>query len=90
MVESQAFYNRYGDESAEKDTDARPNRTGGQNGAVGAKRNNEQQYHAGGIAHDPHNRTQQRIDSGDPCGWHTCFVPYNRALPRHKTWGSTD
>jgi hypothetical protein len=83
---------RHADEAAKKDKDAdkRPDRTAGQNRAIDEKRNDEQQYHAGGVAHDPHNRTQERVESGDPdagdVGEETRSddAPYNKTYGRHE------
>ena len=51
---------------APKDQDARPDRTAEQSSAVDTKHNDHQQYHAGGAAHDPHHRMQERVDRGEP------------------------
>jgi hypothetical protein len=64
-----------------------PDRTGGQNGAVDQKRNDEQQYHAAGVAHDPHNRTQERIDSGDPDAGDVDDETREQSAPFNKTYG---
>lgn len=64
-----------------------PDRTGGQNGAVDQKRNDEQQYHAAGVAHDPHNRTQERIDSGNPDAGDINDETREQSAPFNKTYG---
>jgi hypothetical protein len=64
-----------------------PDRTGGQNGAVDQKRNDEQQYHAAGVAHDPHDRTQERIDSGDPDAGDIDDETREQSAPFNKTYG---
>jgi hypothetical protein len=64
-----------------------PDRTGGQNGAVDQKRNDEQQYHAAGVAHDPHNRTQERIDNGDPDAGDIEDETREQSAPFNKTYG---
>jgi hypothetical protein len=69
------------------DTRRIPDRTGGQNGAVDQKRNDEQQYHAAGVAHDPHNRTQERIDSGDPDAGDIDDETREQSAPFNKTYG---
>jgi hypothetical protein len=66
----------------------RPDRTAGQNEAVDQKRNDEQQYHAGGAAHDPHNRTQERVDSGDPDAGDVDEETRSDSAPFNKTYGS--
>ncbi|HEY4312172.1 MAG TPA: hypothetical protein VGN12_22175 [Pirellulales bacterium] len=64
-----------------------PDRTGGQNGAVDQKRNDEQQYHAAGVAHDPHHRTQERIDRGDPDAGDVDDETRAQSAPFNKTYG---
>jgi hypothetical protein len=64
-----------------------PDRTGGQNGAADQKRNDEQQYHAAGVAHDPHNRTQERIDRGDPDAGDVDDETRAQSAPFNKTYG---
>lgn len=72
---------------AKKGKDARPDRTGGQNRAVDQKRNDEQQYHAGGVAHDPHNRTQERVDNRDPDAGDVDEETRAQDAPFNKTYG---
>jgi hypothetical protein len=76
-----------GGEAAKKDRDALPDRTGGQNRALDQKRNDEQQYHAGGAAHDPHNRTQDLVDSGDPDAGDIDEETLSQSAPFNKTYG---
>jgi hypothetical protein len=76
-----------GDETAQKATDARPSRTGGQNRTIDQKRNDEQQYHAGGAAHDPHNRTQELVDSGDSDAGDIDEETRSASAPYNKTYG---
>lgn len=64
-----------------------PDRTGGQNGAVDEKRNDEQQYHAAGTAHDPHNRSQERIDQGNPDAGDVDQETREQSAPFNKTYG---
>jgi hypothetical protein len=64
-----------------------PDRTAGQNHAVDQKRNDEQQYHAAGVAHDPHNRTQERIDKGDPEAGDINDETRSQSAPFNKTYG---
>jgi hypothetical protein len=78
------------DEVAQNDEETRPDRTAGQNGAVDQKRNDEQQYHAGGVAHDPHNETQARVDSGDPDAGDLDEVSRSDSAPFNKTYGRHD
>jgi hypothetical protein len=67
--------------------DRRLYRTARQNAAIDLKRNEEQQYHAAGVAHDPHNRTQELVDSGDPeAGDIDEETRYDNA-PFNKTYG---
>jgi hypothetical protein len=76
--------------TAEADQEVRrrvPDRTGGQNGAVDQKRNDEQQYHAAGVAHDPRNCSQQRIDSGDPDAGDIEDETREQSAPFNKTYG---
>jgi hypothetical protein len=73
--------------SARKNKEGRPDRTGGQNRAVDQKRNDEEQYHADGVAHDPHNRTQERIDSGDPDAGDLEKETRAEDAPFNKTYG---
>jgi hypothetical protein len=79
---------RHADEPAQKDKDARPDRTGGQSRTVDAKRNDEQQYHAGGVAHDPHSRTQERVNSGDPVAGDVDEETRSENAPFNKTYGN--
>jgi hypothetical protein len=79
---------RHADKAAQEDQDAdRPARTAGQNRAVDQKRNAEQQYHAGGVAHDPHNRTQERVDSGYPAAGDIDVETRSGDAPYNKTYG---
>ncbi len=78
---------RSADEANQDDRRRIPDRTGGQNGAVDQKRNDEQQYHAAGVAHDPHNRTQERIDSGDPDAGDVEDETREQSAPFNKTYG---
>ena len=70
-----------------EDLDVRPDRTVGQNQAIDQKRNDELQYHAGGAAHDPHNRTQERIDRGDPDAGDIDEETRSPTAPFNKTYG---
>ena len=54
---------------------------------IDQKRNDEQQYHAAGTAHDPHNRTQERIDSGDPNAGDVDEETREQSAPFNKTYG---
>lgn len=74
-------------EIVENDRRRVPDRTAGQNDSVDQKRNDEQQYHAAGVAHDPHNRTQQRIDSGDPDAGDVDDETRAQSAPYNKTYG---
>jgi hypothetical protein len=78
---------RHADEPAQKDKNEPRDRTGGQNRAVDQKRNDEQQYHAGGAAHDPHDRTQERVDSGDPDTGDVDEETRAEDAPFNKTYG---
>ncbi len=79
---------RHADETAQKDK--RTDRTAGQNRAIDQKRNDEQQYHAGGVAHDPHNRTQERVNSSKPEAGdveqetRSGNAPYNKTYSHHE------
>jgi hypothetical protein len=75
------------DKTAQKAQNDRPDRTAGQNGAIDEKRNDEQQYHAGGAAHDPHNRIQERVDSGDPDAGDVDEETRSSSAPFNKTYG---
>ncbi len=79
---------RRADEAVQKDknADKRPDRTAGQNRAVDEKRDDEQQ-HAGGVAHDPHNRTQQRVNSGNPDAGDIDEETRSDKAPFNKTYG---
>ena len=50
-------------------------------------RNDEQQYHAAGAAHDPHYQTQQRVDRGDPDAGDLDEVNRDEHAPFNKTYG---
>ena len=78
------------DQAAQNDEETRPDRTAGQNRAIDQKRNDEQQYHAGGVAHDPHNQTQARVDSGDPAAGDVEEVSRSDSAPFNKTYGHHD
>jgi hypothetical protein len=80
---------RRADEAAQKDkdTEKRPDRTAGQNRAVDQKRNDEQQSHAGGVTHDPHNRTQERVDKGDSEAGDVDEETRSVDAPYNKTYG---
>ena len=80
---------RQADEAVQKEQVAgkSPDRTAGQNHAVDQKRNDEQQYHAAGVAHDPHNRTQGRVDSGDPEAGDVDEETRSEDAPYNKTYG---
>ncbi len=78
---------RDADSTSQKDKNAVPDRTGGQNGAVDLKRNDEQQYYAAGTAHDPHNRTQERVDNGDPAAGDVDQETRSDTAPFNKTYG---
>jgi hypothetical protein len=78
---------RRADEEAQHAATKRKDRTAGQNEAVDEKRNDEQQYHAGGAAHDPHNRTQQRVEQGDPDAGDIDEETRSNAAPYNKTYG---
>jgi hypothetical protein len=71
----------------QNDTRRIPDRPGGQNGEVDQNRNDEQQYHAAGVVHDPHNRTQQRIDSDDPDAGDIDDETREQSAPFNKTYG---
>jgi hypothetical protein len=71
----------------DEDMDVPPDRTAGQNRAIDLKRNDEQQYHAGGVAHDPHNRTQERVDRGDPDAGDIDEETRSPSAPFNKTYG---
>ena len=75
------------DETAQTTRKASADRTGGQNQAIDQKRNDEQQYHAGGAAHDPHNQTQERVDRGDPDAGDIDEVSRAESAPYNKTYG---
>lgn len=51
------------------------------------KRNDEQQYHAGGIPHDPHQRTQKRIDKESVDAGDLEEVDRSDDAPFNKTYG---
>jgi hypothetical protein len=72
---------------ADKAVQNRPDPTAGQNDAVDQKRNDEQQYHAGGAAHDPHNRTQERVDRGNPDAGDINEETRSDSAPYNKTYG---
>jgi hypothetical protein len=74
-------------EAAQKDRDVLPDRTGGQNRTIDQKRNDEQQYHAAGVAHDPHNRTQELVDRGDPAAGDLDEETLSPTAPFNKTYG---
>ncbi len=78
---------RRADEAAKKEAGHVRDRTAGQNGAIDQKRNDEQQYHAGGAAHDPHNRTQQRVDRGDADAGDVDEETRSNSAPYNKTYG---
>jgi hypothetical protein len=75
------------DEPATKGQDTRRDRTGGQNSSVDEKRNDEQQYHAGGAAHDPHKRTQEQLASNDPDAGDVEKETRDENAPFNKTYG---
>jgi hypothetical protein len=83
---------RHADETAlndraEQDWKTSSDRTAGQYRAFDQKRNNEQQYHAGGVAHDPHNRTQERVDRGDADAGDIEEETRSENAPYNKTYG---
>ncbi len=59
----------------------------GQNRAIDSKRNDEQQYHAAGKPKDPHNRTQERVDNGDPEAGDVDEETRSESAPFNKTYG---
>jgi hypothetical protein len=84
---------RRADTAAEKDAAMRSDRSdpaAGQNEAVDQKRSDEQQYQAGGAAHDPHNRTQERVDRNDPEAGDIKDETRSENAPYNKTYGGQE
>ena len=75
------------DQTAQTDAEMRADRPAGQNQAIDQQRNDEQQYHAAGAAHDPHDQTQQRVDRGDPDAGDVAEVSRSDSAPFNKTYG---
>ena len=51
------------------------------------KRNDEQQYYAAGVPHDPKNPTQQRVDENAPAAGDLDKVSNSDDAPFNKTYG---
>jgi hypothetical protein len=72
---------------AQRNEEPLPNRTARQNSDFDQQRNDEQQYYAGGVAHDPQKQTQARVDRGDPEAGDVGEETRSSDAPYNKTYG---